>query len=149
MCTEMYQKTAEKKARYERGNMWHSCSCQRPYKHPCSQNCPASASQSITFHRIESELCDLFCRHRSVKNDCIFLEQWARELLSTSISSHVWFVAAIPWAMIPRHWVHHGPHYEIQINFRTSSWFVKYFLLCHQAKKARKKTAEKTTLEAL
>jgi hypothetical protein len=60
VCTEMYQKTAEKKAWYERGNTWHSCSCQRPYKHPCSQNCPASASQSITFHRIESELCHLF-----------------------------------------------------------------------------------------
>ncbi len=149
VCTEMYQKTAEKKARYERGNTWHSCSCQRPYKHPYSQNCPASASQSITFHRIESEHCHLFCRHRSVKNDCIFLVWWARELLSTSTSSHVWFVAAIPWAMITRHWVHHGPHYEIQINFRTSSWFVKYFLLHHQAKKAKKKNCRKNNIGSI
>jgi hypothetical protein len=28
--TDMYQKTAEEKTRYERGNTRHSCSCQRP-----------------------------------------------------------------------------------------------------------------------
>jgi hypothetical protein len=59
-------------------------------------------SQSL-FTELNLNYVIFFCRNRSVKNDCIFLVQWARELLSTSTSSHVWFVAAIPWAMITRH----------------------------------------------